>query len=199
MFVTFDPNPLDNQVMQRFLIIALSIICLGAMSAMALDPIEQKAQTIDKKLIAPCCWTATLDQHFSEVSEEMKSEIRDRLTKGESEQQILAHFEEKYGERVLSEPKAAGFNMTVWIFPFIALAFGLFMLSRVIRKTPKTIEEVTNTMTLQTTSPERDEKYKAMIDQELYRKSWQLLDISVAFSFKSALPKIHNILKLFNF
>ncbi len=171
MFVTFDPNGLDNQVMRRFFLFALLILSLGTMAALALDSIEQKAQTIDKKLIAPCCWTATLDQHFSEVSEEMKGEIRDRLVKGESEEQILKHFEDKYGERVLSEPKASGFNLTVWIFPILALGFGGFLLSRVLRKTPKTVEEVTNTMTMQTTSPEQDAKYKAMIDQELYRKS----------------------------
>lgn len=139
------------------------------MTALALDPVEQKAQTIDKKLIAPCCWTKTLDQEQSQVAVEMKAEIRDRLFQGESEDQILSHFEEKYGERILAAPKAAGFNLTVWIFPFIALGFGLFMLSHVLRKT-KPLEEVTNTMTLQTISPERDEKYKAMIDQELYRK-----------------------------
>lgn len=152
--------------MKKSFLFLVVIVLAGFANAM--DSIEQKAQTIDKKLIAPCCWTATLDQHFSEVSEQMKAEIRDRLSQGQPEEQILGYFEGKYGERILSQPKPTGFNLSIWIFPFVALGFGAFLLSRVLRKT-KPVEEVTNTMTVQTSSPERDEKYRQMIDKELYR------------------------------
>lgn len=131
--------------------------------------IEQRAQNLDKRLIAPCCWTSTLDQHFSQESEEMKAEIRQFLVQGQTEGQILDHFEKKFGERVLSQPKAAGFNLTVWYFPAFALAFGLLLLIRVIRRRQEPVEEITNTLGLATSSSENDEKYKKMIDDELYR------------------------------
>lgn len=133
------------------------------------NSLEQKAQALDKRLIAPCCWTSTLDQHFSQESEEMKSELRQLLAQGQSEEQVLDHFEKKFGERILSQPKAAGFNLTVWYFPVLALSFGLILLIRVLRKRKGPIEEITNTLTLATSTPEKDEKYKKMIDDELYR------------------------------
>ena len=155
--------------MKKSFLLLIVLVWVGfAGFSFAQDVIEQKAQTIDKKLIAPCCWTATLDQHFSEVAEQMKAEVRDRLSQGQSEEQILGYFEGKYGERILSQPKPTGFNLSICIFPFVALGFGAFLLSRVLRKT-KPVEEVTNTMTVQTSSPERDEKYRKMIDKELYR------------------------------
>jgi cytochrome c-type biogenesis protein CcmH len=130
--------------------------------------IEQRAQALDRKLIAPCCWTSTLNEHFSPESEDMKMEIRQKLSQGQSEKQILSAFEQKYGERVLSEPKATGFNLAVWFFPIVALSLGGFLLMYVLRK-PAEKQENTNTLTLATSTPEKDEKYQKMIDDELYR------------------------------
>ena len=131
--------------------------------------LEERAQQLDRQLIAPCCWTSTLNEHFSPESEEMKMEIRQRLAQGQNEAEILGYFEQKYGERVLSEPKATGFNLAVWFFPIVALTLGGFLLMYVLRK-PAPKDEITNTLTLRSTSPESDEKYKKMIDQELYRQ-----------------------------
>ncbi len=135
----------------------------------AQSSLEQRAQSLDKRLIAPCCWTSTLDQHFSQEAEEMKAEIRSRLAGGQSEQAILDHFEKKFGERILSQPKASGFNLTVWIFPGIAIILGFALLLRILKSKQAQVEEITNTLTLSTSSSESDDKYRKMIDEELYR------------------------------
>ncbi len=133
------------------------------------NSLEEKAQRLDKRLVAPCCWVKTLDQEQSREAFEMKDELRVMLAQGQTEDQILAYYEAKYGERILSQPKATGFNLTVWYFPVIALSFGLFLLFLVLRKRKGPVEEITNTLTLATSTPEKDEKYKKMIDDELYR------------------------------
>lgn len=154
----------------KSILITLFFTVLVPLTSLAQEnSLEQKAQGLDKRLIAPCCWTSTLDQHFSQESEEMKSELRQLLAQGQSEEQVLDHFEKKFGERILSQPKAAGFNLTVWYFPVLALSFGLILLIRVLRKRKGPVEEITNTLTLATSTPEKDEKYKKMIDDELYR------------------------------
>jgi cytochrome c-type biogenesis protein CcmH len=149
-------------------ILTLLLVIFSSQLLLAQSIIEKQAQAIDQKLIAPCCWTSTLNEHFSPESEEMKAEIRKRLSAGQSEEQIFAYFEQKHGERVLAQPKASGFNLAVWFFPIVALTIGGFLLMYVLRK-PPTKEEITNTLTLQTSTPESDEKYKKMINQELYR------------------------------
>jgi len=57
----------------------------------------------------------------------IKEEIVKRLTAGETKEQILAYFQERYGEKVLSAPTLRGFNLVAWIAPgvFVVLGVGL--------------------------------------------------------------------------
>ncbi len=57
-------------------------------------------------------------------AEPMKREIAERIARGESKEQILAAFAERYGEKVLSSPTFRGFNWLAWITPFAAVLLG---------------------------------------------------------------------------
>jgi len=50
--------------------------------------------------------------------------IREKLGKGESEEQILKYFEDRYGEWILLSPKPQGFNLLVWVLPVVLLIGG---------------------------------------------------------------------------
>ena len=52
------------------------------------------------------------------------AEIAKELDDGDSDDSIVSHFTAKYGIAVLSAPPAAGFNLTAWVAPFLALALG---------------------------------------------------------------------------
>ena len=54
----------------------------------------------------------------------MLAEIAAQLDEGNSDDSIISHFAGKYGLTVLSAPPAAGFNLTAWIMPFVALVLG---------------------------------------------------------------------------
>jgi cytochrome c-type biogenesis protein CcmH len=54
----------------------------------------------------------------------LRREIREQLGLGLDTDQVLAHFQQKYGEKILSSPTASGFNLTAWTMPFIVLAAG---------------------------------------------------------------------------
>ena len=57
----------------------------------------------------------------------IKEEVARRLAAGETKEQILAHFAERYGEKVLSAPTLRGFNLVAWIAPaaFVLLGGGI--------------------------------------------------------------------------
>ena len=38
--------------------------------------------------------------------------------------QVLAYFQQKYGEKILSSPTTSGFNLAAWIMPFVVLLLG---------------------------------------------------------------------------
>jgi len=52
--------------------------------------------------MAPCCDHQTLDVHQSPPAAAMRKEIRARLAAGESEQDILRSFEERYGPEIIA-------------------------------------------------------------------------------------------------
>lgn len=54
----------------------------------------------------------------------LKREIAGEIARGGSREEILAHFQEKYGEKILSSPTLRGFNLAAWTIPFVAIALG---------------------------------------------------------------------------
>lgn len=62
------------------------------------------AAELEGKIIAPCCWTQTIDIHGSPVSTELRQEIRQRLTAGESAEAIEHSLVERYGPKILAIP-----------------------------------------------------------------------------------------------
>jgi cytochrome c-type biogenesis protein CcmH len=74
--------------------------------------------------------------------EPMKAEIRERLGRGESTQQILDAFKGRYGEKVLSSPTFQGLNWFAWLTPFAAVLAGATALVITIRRRVRTTAAV---------------------------------------------------------
>jgi cytochrome c-type biogenesis protein CcmH len=84
----------------------------------------EQVNKIASKLMAPCCWSGTVDSHQSPAAEEIKTQIRAAMQQGYTEKQILDGFVAAYGERILAKPKVVGFNLMAWILPAIAILLG---------------------------------------------------------------------------
>jgi cytochrome c-type biogenesis protein CcmH len=54
----------------------------------------------------------------------LRAEIREQMRQTDNKEAILAHFMDRYGEKILSSPTTTGFNLTAWIVPFAMLAMG---------------------------------------------------------------------------
>lgn len=54
----------------------------------------------------------------------LRQEIREQMGLGLGKTEILAHFEQKYGEKILSAPTTRGFNLAAWVTPFALLLIG---------------------------------------------------------------------------
>jgi len=96
--------------------------------------LEASARAIDGKVMAPCCWSGTVAQHSSQVAEEMRRQTRAMLAAGKSEREILDYYVSVYGERILASPRPRGFNLLVWILPWVFLISGAVYLVTLLRK-----------------------------------------------------------------
>jgi cytochrome c-type biogenesis protein CcmH len=56
--------------------------------------------TLERRLLAPCCWNQTLDIHESDLAASLRHEIRARLRAGEPQSVIEDDLAARYGERI---------------------------------------------------------------------------------------------------
>ncbi|MDE2860739.1 MAG: cytochrome c-type biogenesis protein CcmH [Chloroflexota bacterium] len=95
--------------------------------------LEAEAQGIDQSLMCPICPSETIDQSQTEIAEQMRRTVRERLAQGESRDEVLDFFVERYGEGILAAPPKSGFNLLAWLVPPIALLIGGSALALVVR------------------------------------------------------------------
>lgn len=63
------------------------------------------ARELEGRLIAPCCWTQTLDIHESPVADGLRAEIAMRLGRGDSAATIEDDLAARYGEKIRAVPR----------------------------------------------------------------------------------------------
>ncbi len=100
----------------------------------AADALEDRRE-IERGLMCYCgCSDLTVRVCTCGTAEAIRTEIADRLARGESEKEILAVFIDRHGEQILSAPTREGFNLLAWIVPFAAIFIGAGALVVVVRR-----------------------------------------------------------------
>lgn len=64
----------------------------------------------------------------------LRAEIREQMQLGKDKAAILAHFEQKYGEKILSSPTTKGLNLLAWTMPFALIAAGGILVTLTVRQ-----------------------------------------------------------------
>ncbi len=95
---------------------------------------EETAREIEGMLIAPCCWSQPVSQHYSEAADQIRKGVRRLLAAGKSKEEILDYFVSGYGERILASPRPHGFKMLAYILPFAFLLVGLAVLVTLLKQ-----------------------------------------------------------------
>ena len=110
--------------------------------ALAVVPLRVTAQKTDRakalgtKLMCMCGCGQILTQcnHLNcPSSGPMLKELDAHVAKGEADDLIIQDFVQEYGEKVLSEPPAKGFNSIAWYIPGVAFVLGLGIVVTLIR------------------------------------------------------------------
>lgn len=96
--------------------------------------LEARTFQIAEKLRCPVCVSESVAQSSSPISIEMRNLIQDQLEQGRSEREILAFFQERYGDWILLEPPKRGLHLLVWLLPLAAALVGLIALAVFVRQ-----------------------------------------------------------------
>ena len=120
-------------------VMALALVVTGApAAALAQQPArhveEQVVYEIAAQLRCVVCQNLSVADSPSEMALQMRSVIKERLAAGQSSDQVVRYFVDKYGDWILLSPPRRGFSLIVWIFPFVAVVVGLGIVALVLRR-----------------------------------------------------------------
>lgn len=118
-------------------ILALVVLSMVVVLPLGASSTEEQARQLAAELRCPVCQGLSVADSPSGMASQMRDLIRERLEAGESPEAVKAYFVERYGEWILLAPKKEGFNLLVWLFPFLGLAGGGVVLFVVIRRWQK--------------------------------------------------------------
>jgi cytochrome c-type biogenesis protein CcmH len=96
--------------------------------------IEAATRQLAAEMRCPVCQGVSIQDSPTELAQEMKSVIRQRLQDGESPAEVKAYFVDRYGEWILLRPEAHGFNLVVYILPIVGLLLGGGLVFRTVQK-----------------------------------------------------------------
>ncbi|MBI3740069.1 MAG: cytochrome c-type biogenesis protein CcmH [Chloroflexi bacterium] len=151
--------PVFLAIMASFLTVAI----VYAQGGQPYTPTDDDVNRVAKKLYCPVCPNTPLDVCETKACQDWRAQIRDELSQGWTDQQILDYFVSQYGERVLAEPQRQGFTSLVWFLPLTAVLVGLGVVYEILKNWRK--QKATATSAL--SSPKISKEMLEKIEREI--------------------------------
>jgi cytochrome c-type biogenesis protein CcmH len=93
------------------------------------DPaLETRARALSKELRCMVCQNQSIDDSAAPLARDLRVLVRERLTSGDSDQQVLDFLVDRYGEFVLLKPRFTWHNALLWLTPPGVLLAGALVL-----------------------------------------------------------------------
>ena len=138
--------------MRRTLSMIAVAVSLLAVPARAVQPdevlndpvLEARARTLSQELRCMVCQNQSIDDSEAPLAKDLRVLVRERLTAGDSDNQVIDFLVARYGEFVLLRPRLSAHTALLWLAPFGVVllgAWGLISLWR--RRRAESIPEIT--------------------------------------------------------
>lgn len=150
--------------MRRFFAV-LALLLASCMPSLALQPaemlddpvLEERARNLSAGLRCMVCQNQSIDDSDAELARDLRVLVRERLTAGESDEEVIAYVVSRYGEFVLLQPRFSARNALLWATPALLLAAGSFFLIFYARRRRRPV--------LQALTPEEESRLKDILDR----------------------------------
>jgi len=115
----------------RALVLA-AMLGLAATTALAVEPgerladpaLEARARALGGELRCLVCQNQSIDDSNADLAHDLRVLIRERLSAGDSDAQVLQFMVRRYGDFVLLRPPVKPDTYLLWFGPFAVLALG---------------------------------------------------------------------------
>jgi cytochrome c-type biogenesis protein CcmH len=118
------------------LLVAAALVAgtLAVASAQSKTVSEETVHEVASRLRCVVCQNLSVADSPSEMAGQMRAIIRERLAAGASPDEVQRYFVQRYGEWILLSPPRRGFNLLVWLLPFVFVIAGLAVVAILVRQ-----------------------------------------------------------------
>jgi cytochrome c-type biogenesis protein CcmH len=122
----------------RRLALLLALVLALASPAVAVQPdgvladkvLEARARALSAELRCLVCQNQSIDESDAPLARDLRLIIRERLTAGATDAEIVDYLVDRYGEFVLLKPRLSARTFLLWAGPFAVLLIGIAVLWR---------------------------------------------------------------------
>jgi len=110
------------------------------------DPVlEARARDISAELRCLVCQNQSIDDSDAELAGDLRVLVRERLTAGDSDNEVLQYIVDRYGEYVLLKPVLGLHTLVLWVATPLVFVIGIAALVARLRRRPiSTSSEMTD-------------------------------------------------------
>ncbi|HKF71153.1 MAG TPA: cytochrome c-type biogenesis protein [Stellaceae bacterium] len=109
-----------------------AMLGLAATMALAVEPaerladpaLEARARAISSELRCLVCQNQSIDDSNADLAHDLRVLIRERLSAGDSDAQVLQFMVRRYGDFILLKPPVKPVTYLLWFGPFAVLALA---------------------------------------------------------------------------
>ena len=135
--------------MRRVIVTFLYTIAVSAAS-LAVQPdevlkdpvLESRARDLSRELRCMVCQNQSIDDSEAPLARDLRLLVRERLTKGDSDGQVIDFLVARYGEFVLLKPRFEWQTLLLWGLPPAVLMVGIVALFVQIRRRNRAVAEL---------------------------------------------------------
>ncbi len=119
--------------MRRLSVLLAFLICLTLPTTVSAvqpdevlsDPVlEERARELSARIRCMVCQNQSIDDSDAPLARDLRILVRERLTKGDSDDQVIDYLVDRYGEFVLLRPVFAVHTLVLWLSPILLLIVG---------------------------------------------------------------------------
>jgi len=150
-----------------FIVLIVGFLASGPSKAVQPDEIlkdpalESRARNLSRELRCMVCQNQSIDDSEAPLARDLRLLVRERLTQGDTDQQVLDFLVSRYGNFVLLRPPLEWHTMLLWGLPptvLIAALVGLMIKARRQRQTASGTEAL---------SQDEERRLSTLVDGDL--------------------------------
>ncbi len=99
--------------------------------------LETRAREISQDLRCLVCQNQSIDDSNASLAKDLRVIVRERLTAGDSNEQVFDYLVSRYGNYVLLKPPLQTDTFLLWASPFLILLIALSVATLYLRRRPE--------------------------------------------------------------